>query len=468
MKNPEFGSNDQQITTSSEWDSLEKISRADLPTTGTNYTEAPGFYGLSEEAMSKNETNINSKTGKERSFSDMDLYSRDQYESTAAQGEHRRERNDLIVWTELIPYDAYVAKYDREKSSAEINHDYTKLVKSMIEKYPRGETEQLSDYRERAKGIVDSISNNNTKQPLDKQAEFDRMKEKLTTAAEEGRMSEAHVKKLIEKYLDRFIDKKIQKSEAKTDQNDLIEALLHPKGFESDSSAATPKPEVKPTPDVTSSEKNPESKTEFDPEIRAWIDAALSKAKEEILAKAKEKQAALDREKDATGDTGTEGDESGEGDKDTGDEGESFEGENEGAEEEDKEGENAEEEEILKQKIEDTKNSLMTIYKVQLNMASSLRNKLKQGSNEYQKLRKILKNVLVLAFGWRAFSLEKNAVRLLRLRLKILKMTKSPKMPRKSLSILRVSLKLNLEPLQIWIGKNIISGLQLAKRVLKS
>ena len=210
MKNPEFGSNDQQITTSSEWDSLEKISRADLPTTGTNYTEAPGFYGLSEEAMSKNETNINSKTGKERSFSDMDLYSRDQYESTAAQGEHRRERNDLIVWTELIPYDAYVAKYDREKTSAEINHDYTKLVKSMIEKYPRGETEQLSDYRERAKGIVDSISNNNTKQPLDKQAEFDRMKEKLTTAAEEGRMSEAHVKKLIEKYLDRFIDKKIQ------------------------------------------------------------------------------------------------------------------------------------------------------------------------------------------------------------------------------------------------------------------
>ena len=176
----------------------------------------------------------------------------------------------MTVWAELVSYDEYREKYSQNKTNEEANLEYNNLIKDMVAKYPREEGEQLASYRERVKNIVNSISEANT-EPLDKQAKFDRIKERLTTAAAEGRMTEDHVKRLIENQLARYVDKKVSEGGAQSDRKALLDELLHPEGFEAEEPLF--KPEVKTeAKTATESEESPRMARRRDEERqRIWV-----------------------------------------------------------------------------------------------------------------------------------------------------------------------------------------------------
>ncbi|MBQ6313631.1 hypothetical protein IJI29_02120 [Candidatus Saccharibacteria bacterium] len=302
MGNPELGRNDHQLS-DEEWASLETVSRADLP----KPEEILDPHRLpSEEEMREHETNLNSRTGKERTTSTFDLNPIKKGETAQEYGERLRRQSDMTVWAELVSYDEYREKYSQNKTNEEANLEYNNLIKDMVAKYPREEGEQLASYRERVKNIVNSISEANT-EPLDKQAKFDRIKERLTTAAAEGRMTEDHVKRLIENQLARYVDKKVSEGGAQSDRKALLDELLHPEGFEAEEPLF--KPEVK-----TEAKTATESEEKLDSEVQEWLDEEMknvkeyesygkytpeqiTRFKEELQAKAREKQTALDRER---------------------------------------------------------------------------------------------------------------------------------------------------------------------------
>ena len=301
MGNPNLvGNNDHNITTASEWDSLMNqgvVSRADLPAPEIEEGRAPGYSDLDEDRIKKNETSLNSKTGKERTFSDMDLYARrkitdedgnERYETAQEQGEYRKERNDMITWTELISYDDFRKKYGRDKTSAILNKVYTDLIKSLVEKYPREEGESLADYKKRAKGIVDSMSEVSP-EPLDKQTETDRLKEKLANAVKAKKISEKHAEKLAEKYVDRYVEEKVQRQEGgekRFDREAMVEELLHPEGFEGDmfeqaeelvektqlEALKRAKEAKEQNEDIVKAKEKSSEMPKLDPEIQRWYD----------------------------------------------------------------------------------------------------------------------------------------------------------------------------------------------------
>lgn len=90
------------------------------------------------------ETNINSATGKERSFSNMDLYARRKGQTSGEYGAEMAGRSNMALFSELIP------REDNPNLTTEENlKAYTQKINAFMNKFPRNEGESLDSYRKR-------------------------------------------------------------------------------------------------------------------------------------------------------------------------------------------------------------------------------------------------------------------------------------------------------------------------------
>ena len=99
------------------------------------------------------ETNINDKTGKERTFSEWDIHPRMANETAREFGDRQAKRNDMTILAEFVPRDT-----DPNLTSAESAKLYSKKVEAFRDKFPRNEGESLNDYRNRIRGLAENGS----------------------------------------------------------------------------------------------------------------------------------------------------------------------------------------------------------------------------------------------------------------------------------------------------------------------
>ena len=109
-------------------------------------TELERTENRSEEEYNKEhnedfvgETNTNSKTGKERTFNDLDSYAKES-------GDKRKRRHDLAVLSE------YVTRLPDENAEG-----YSKRITELYEDFPRKDGESLEAYKKR----IDEANKNN-------------------------------------------------------------------------------------------------------------------------------------------------------------------------------------------------------------------------------------------------------------------------------------------------------------------
>lgn len=99
------------------------------------------------------ETNLNSKTGKERTFSEWDIHPRMANETSQEFGDRQAKRNDMTILAEFVPRDT-----DPNLTSAENIKSYSEKVEAFRDKFPRNEGESLDDYRNRIRGLAENGS----------------------------------------------------------------------------------------------------------------------------------------------------------------------------------------------------------------------------------------------------------------------------------------------------------------------
>jgi hypothetical protein len=99
------------------------------------------------------ETNLNSRTGKERTFSECDIHPRMANETVQEFGNRQAKRNDMAILTEFIPRDT-----DPNLTSAESAKLYSEKVEAFRDRYPRNEGESLNDYRNRIQSLAENGS----------------------------------------------------------------------------------------------------------------------------------------------------------------------------------------------------------------------------------------------------------------------------------------------------------------------
>ncbi|MBR3116149.1 hypothetical protein IKF30_02880 [Candidatus Saccharibacteria bacterium] len=176
------------------------------------------------------ETNLNSKTGKQRSYKWMDLYPIMQREDENGQsvpesgfGERTRRRNDLTVLTEYIP-----------KLPDETPQEYSQRVDQVYTDFPRQESETLDHYKERIETahenneILSSIANHmvdpdsdTAKQLKDDLANIDDMKQFK-------HINDIQAKQFQREVLQRAIDRQaeINQANARAAQRELAKERL--------------------------------------------------------------------------------------------------------------------------------------------------------------------------------------------------------------------------------------------------
>ena len=250
MNNPESLSQGGEIS-ENEWEKvMEKMAQRDAAKDESEPAHAPGYEYLADEDISEHETNLNSKTGKERTFSDMDLYAINSYDNGAEQSEHRKDRNDWTVWTEFIKKPGLNELGN--KTSQEANQEYFETIQNLQAQYPRTEGETASEYHDRVEGIVESITEK-LSPSLDREAETERLKQKLENAVKEGRMSKEHAESLMYRQLDRYVDQKVEESKNNYSEEELVNGLLNPESIKQPEPVSESIPE-----DTTEAEENPE------------------------------------------------------------------------------------------------------------------------------------------------------------------------------------------------------------------
>ena len=178
--------------------------------------ELERIYDRTEEEYDKEhnedfagETNKNSKTGKERSFNDFDLYSQES-------GEERKRRHDLSVISEHVP-----------KLPDESAEDYSKRVAKLYEDFPRKEDESLKDYRER----IDEADKNseilekNASYILDPEGEAKKwLEEELKNVDEwqgSGRIDDEKARNFRQELYDKAIAKQLESNQAQAREEKL-------------------------------------------------------------------------------------------------------------------------------------------------------------------------------------------------------------------------------------------------------
>lgn len=287
MNNHEQPSQNDEIS-ENEWQKVmeEMANRPGREELGDG-SHAPGAIYLEEEDIERNETNLNSKTGKERTFSDMDLYAINSYDSGVEQSEHRKDRSDWTVWTEFVKKPGLNELGN--KTSQEANEEYFSTIQSLQERYPRAEGETPAEYRERVGGIVESITER-ISSPLDRKAEHARLQGKLETAVKEGRMSKEHAESLMERQLDRYVDQKVEASKKNSySEEALLAELLGTKPADQPADNPVDQPKDQPiVPPAPESAPDGNSDTELDRKREEL--KKLIADQERILAEAKERR----------------------------------------------------------------------------------------------------------------------------------------------------------------------------------
>lgn len=117
---------------------------------------AAGWEYLSDDDINLHESNINSKTGKERTFSAFDRYARAKnadgsFVSNAENGAEMRKRTDLTILSEFVPRED-----DENLTTAENLKAYSDKVNNFYAEHPREENESPNQYRHRIKDIFDA------------------------------------------------------------------------------------------------------------------------------------------------------------------------------------------------------------------------------------------------------------------------------------------------------------------------
>lgn len=125
------------------------------------------------------ERNINDKTGKERSFSEMDLYARRKGQTSREYGSEMSRRHDLTLLTELFPKNAY-----------ENAREYSYFITKIHDLMPRNEGESPDKYTERLQRVF-RINNEQTKNkaPNEKQGAKNTTSEETAEQFEEKSMN---------------------------------------------------------------------------------------------------------------------------------------------------------------------------------------------------------------------------------------------------------------------------------------
>ena len=154
------------------------------------------------------ETNVNSRTGKERTFSNFDLYS-------SADGEQRKDIHDIEVLS------GYVTKFPDESAK-----EHGQRIVQIHEDFPRGENESLEDYRKRIEEADRNgeISKKATEHIVDPESETGKwLKEELKNVdewQEKGNIDDEKANKFRKELYDRAAENqlKINQQESKAEQ----------------------------------------------------------------------------------------------------------------------------------------------------------------------------------------------------------------------------------------------------------
>ncbi len=88
------------------------------------------------------ERNVNSKTGKERTFSEMDVYARRKGQTSREYGAEMSRRHDLTILTDLFP-----------KNSHEDTREYSRFITKIHDLMPRNEGESPDKYAARIERV---------------------------------------------------------------------------------------------------------------------------------------------------------------------------------------------------------------------------------------------------------------------------------------------------------------------------
>ena len=96
------------------------------------------------------ETNINGKTGKERTFSEWDIHPRMENETPREYGDREIKRHDMTTLSEFIP-----KENDPNLTDAENVKAYSEKIEAFRNKFPRNEGESLDSYRNRIQKLAD-------------------------------------------------------------------------------------------------------------------------------------------------------------------------------------------------------------------------------------------------------------------------------------------------------------------------
>lgn len=245
--------------------------------------ELERIYDRTEEEYDKEhnedfagETNKNSKTGKERTYNDFDLYSQES-------GEERKRRHDLSVISEHL-----------SKLPDESAEDYSKRVAKLYEDFPRKEDESLKDYRER----IDEADKNseilekNASYLLDPEGEAKKwLEEELKNVDEwqnNGRIDDEKARNFRQELYNKAIAKQLESNQTKV-KEEKLQALRDAKAEASaedqktsesdDNPGLLTKEEIDALLSQRESNSSNQTKTQ---EIEANKEMEIQKAKEEL------------------------------------------------------------------------------------------------------------------------------------------------------------------------------------------